>query len=297
MSAQRNWTAGAALVLAAGLLYWLFLLRPMALQEGVGAAPRALEPEAWIGQVYPARLVVLQPAEERKSGPWPEQLALLPLHTPGRMALPAALEAGQPRTLPPLYPPGYGGIDAPLLPAACAAAAAAVPPAASGAHYVANKDFEDYFAAGMPDHCEPDQGLLGYEASVPVTASMPVLAVAGLPPLQADTSVAGQPRPLSLAEQAGVRAYREGWQAEFRKAFGKDYDAELSPTGAIPTLADAQQLAVMNDATGRPRLRVSHWGKTSVAMHLTEVFIVDLLDDDGKVLRSWRFARAQGALG
>jgi len=301
LTRPMGWIA-AGLVLATALAAGVWLQRgpsPTAATPPPGAPPAAVA--VYVGQVYPDRLVLLQPPDEGASAPQrPDTVTLLALQTEALPTQGGALSARLVSTLGPLRPVEWAGmpLDAPLncAPLPPDRAASAPPAAASGARrYAAPGDWQEYFDPGMPDRCEPDDDLLLAEAERALPASFPVLAVSGVGPLTPDHSVAGQPRPLSATEQAEQQRALAAWKTQYRELFGKDYAPKDNPESEPGLIDEARLLAVWRDTSGRVVLRVAHWSRASLAQHLHRTLVVDQMAGD-QVVQRWLFDRHLGAL-
>lgn len=297
------WPAALVVVVAALAAAWWFV-------RGPTAAPQALAPPVaaaaapvavFAGQVYPDRLALLQRPDDAASAPLtPTPVSLLALQAAAVAVQGGALVARPVSTPGPLRPVAWAGmpLDPPLrcdpLPANTAASA---PPAATSGprRYAAPGDWQEYFDPGMPDQCEPDDGLLLAETDRTLPASFPVLAVSGFGPLTPDHSVADQPRPLSAAEQAELQRALAAWKAEYREVVGKDYQPADNPEAEPGLLDQARLLAVWRDTGGRVVLRAAHWSRASLGQHLYRLLVVDQLDG-AQVTQRWLFTRHLGGL-
>lgn len=296
-----GWIAAGAVVAAAAAFGVWFQRGPSPTTE---TAPTKAPPTAvavFAGQVYPDRLVLLQPPDEGASAAQgADRLTLLALQAEAWPTQGDALGARVVSTLGPLRPVEWAGmpLDAPLKcdPLPADRAASAPPAAASGARrYAAPGDWQEYFDPGMPDRCEPDDGLLLAEAERALPASFPVLAISGFAPLTPDHSMAGQPRPLSATEQAEQQRALAAWKTQYRELFGKDYAPDDNPESDPGLMDEARLLAVWRDASGRVVLRAAHWSRASLAQHLHRTLVVDQMEGE-RVVQRWLFGRHLGAL-
>ncbi len=142
-----------------------------------------------------------------------------------------------------------------------------------------------YFGTIIFDYCEPDPLVWSYQADHKPAAPLTILAVADTLRLgAADFSTTGQPRPLSPEEQTQVDAAKKAAQQ-------KDTDC----TTNRQFLDAAKQIMTVPVAGSDYRLRLSRYANTGCLGHLTDIYVVDILQQ-GRVLKRLERARYQGPI-
>lgn len=298
-----RWVVAVAVAAGALAAAW-YLGRDSATGPGLtdAASPAsAVQASVFAGQVYPDRMVLLQrPDDAASATAMPDVVNVVALAGSAADVGGGAVLARRKSEQGPLRPVVWAGMpqDPPLRCDPLPTDSTALAPAQAASQprrYVVQGSWQEYFDPGMPDQCEPDEGLWLFETERDLPASFAVLALAGFEPLTPDYSVAGQPRPLSELERAEVQRDLDQWKSQFRQAYGKDFNPDDSPQGEISTLAQAQQLAIWRGANGRVVLRAASWDRVSVGQHLYRVLVVDQMNGD-QVQHRWQFSRHLGGL-
>lgn len=240
----------------------------------VGLGSTAIADMPVLGQVFPSGAIYALPPDTGGPVSWPDGVTFAPLSggvpTQGRLD----------RILRDIHPQQLEG--APAAAGRCGRDGVAMA-----------QDGFNVFDPGMPDNCAPVPVAGIYRAPEGLTPGA-VLGWDGAVLGSANVARAGDPRPMSAAEVDAVDAYRAAFMAQYRAAFDTAFDPDLSPIGAIPTLADATIIAEFPTEQGL--LRLSEWERISITQHIYRHFIVDLIVD-GSTLQTVEFTVFQGVLG
>jgi hypothetical protein len=250
-----------------------------------------------VGQAYGPDLVLLQSAAKPKPG-GTQSIAgveLAALHAAGAARLPPSTQVTWQAALPPVRPQRIAGLEKPDFARCTNKNVTGVPVVAMQAAPVPHRELADWFDPGAPGHCEDDEGLAQYTGLTGLDVGVPVLGYAGFGGLKADYLEAGRARPMSEKERLRERAYEAKWRVQYKRLYGKPFNAKEFESGPIQTLADAKNLLVLRNERGEAVLRVSMWESVSPSSRLTRVLLVDHMRD-ARVSKTWTFYRSQGNL-
>jgi hypothetical protein len=246
-----------------------------------------LETRVFIGQAYPSGNVYLQcfHRETNCQSARPKELLILPLGDTKSVLEKTQLKASFVKvmkdqqkgdTVKSIYIPGAEGMDDDH--ESCGIGEIKK---IKQYKYVSDA-LEDYFSS-MSTHCEPNEGRIGIyhtdssNYSFLVLGIDPGIAVAELKPLSGK-------RPLTPADKQ-----------EIIKQKRDDEKAAANCTGNPAYIDSATQIAEIRLAEGDFRLRLSTYENSSCHGHLSNVYILDVLQRNA-VLRKFEVYRFQGAL-
>jgi len=250
----------------------------------------------FVGQVYPNQHVVLQTIATHinKLNVWPETITVYPLYASTKSKETKILRATVMDKLSNVYVPMIENMPD-LEKSKCALDG-----------HSANKNYQyllkdktliyDYFTRGMPDNCEKDDNATRYRADSIVLTSYPVIAISGDQNVSLDFQNIGKIRPMTVTEQRQVTQYIKDFKAEFKKAYGSEYDEKTNNIGKIPTLADARILLEAQLGKTGYSIRVSSWERITAAYHIYRVVEASLLKND-ELIQTYETSRYQGVLG
>jgi len=248
-----------------------------------------------IGQIYPSQHVILQPIlnNSAKFNAWPEIINFYPLFSSTNNSDPKILQATFLDKISNTYIPMLENMPN-TEPSECIQ---------EGYRHNDNqyllKDetlIQDYFSRGMPDNCTKEDDGARYKTDSNMTTSFPVIAISADDNLTVNYQNSGNPRPLSETEQSQVTQYIQHFKAEYKQAYGSEYDEKTDNIGEIPTLANAKILLEAKYKKAGYHIRVSTWERITVAYHIYRVIEVSLLKNS-RIIQSSETSRYQGVLG